>query len=379
MKIFVAIIVIISTLLSCQGKPTRTDYEAGGSQQGFLPPPVWNDSMQNLKRDLVMLQPYIFDKKKFNDPVNKKFLSKSIHELAVDSQNVKHDPIILAKDPTARFVAAEFANEIKQADENFNNGWHEYSRSQLVKVTSYCLECHTRVKDGVEVRLQDSVEPYVNTLPIKDQIEFMVAFRQFDSAYKLAQQEMRKVYSHQDLHSDIETVSRLGFMVAVQYMQDKAKAEILTEALSQNKSIPGFLKVKNTSWRNSIQQWDSNETLTKLSSIRLMLKNKKSDIEDMRAIPALLRLLTDDLTPDELGEALLLTGESYESLNRVSMISLHENYYESCIRRVPQSKWAKTCFKNYQDSVTASYTGSGGTRLPNDVKQKLQTLKALIQ
>lgn len=31
----------------------------------------------------------------------------------------------------------------------------------------------------------------------------------------------------------------------------------------------------------------------------------------MRAIPALLRLLTDDLTNEQLGEALLLTSQSF--------------------------------------------------------------------
>lgn len=368
-----------SALLACQAQPTKTGTVLGGTEHGFLPPPILKESMQNLKQNLVMLQPYIFDQKKFNKPSSKTFLSKQIHKLAVDAQNVKHDPVILSKDPTARFVAAQFAIEIKSADENYAAGWHDYSRTQLMKVTSYCLECHTRLKDGVEIRLKDSIEPYVNTLSIKDQIEFMIAFRQFESAYKIALNEIKKVFTHAELQSDLDQIAKLGLLISVQYMNDISKALSLTDAIDKNRSSPSFLKERNKNWKKSLARWSPDESLSKFSEIRILKQSRLSEIEDMRLIPALLNLLTGNLSLEELSEALLLTGESYESLNGISFLSLHESYYKSCIWNGPKTKWAKTCFNRYENSVTLSYTGSGGTRVPPDVRVQLQRLKKEIE
>lgn len=330
--------------------------------------------MQNLKKDLIILQPFIFDKKKFNDNQNEAFLKKSIHALSVGSQNVKHDPVLRDKDPTVRFVATQFASEIQEADMNFQNGFREYARSQLTKVTSYCLECHTRLKDGIEVRLQDSVEPYVNSLPVKDQIEFMIAFRQYDSAFKIALKEVKSTLSSRE---DLEEITRLGLLVSVRFMQDKDRAELLSAALRSNPKVAPYLKNRNLTWKKSLQAWNSGKPLVTLSDIRLLGKAGTSEIEDMRTIPALLRLLTDELSDDELGEALFLTGKSYENLMGISILTLHENYFESCINRVPHSRWSKQCYKRYEDSIVASYTGSAGTRVPLSVRTKLNTLKLL--
>ena len=99
----------------------------------------------------------------------------------------------------------------------------------------------------------------------------------------------------------------------------------------------------------------------------------------MRAIPSLLALLTSNLNRDELGEALLLTGETYESLNRISILSLHKNYYESCVRKAPKTKWAQICYKKFTDSVTLDYSGTAGIKIPPEIKKQMGDLKNVIE
>ncbi len=96
-------------------------------------------------------------------------------------------------------------------------------------------------------------------------------------------------------------------------------------------------------------------------------------------IPALLGLLATDLNSEDLSEALLMTGESYKSLNGISFLSLHESYYKSCIHKGPRTKSAKKCFKKYENSVTLSFSGSSGTRIPADIKNELQRLRDEIK
>lgn len=327
----------------------------------------------------MILEPYIFDKKKFNDSKNLKFLSKEIHNLAMESANVKHDPTILSRDPTVRFVSIHFAEELHRADKNFQGGWQEFSRSQLANVTSYCIECHTRLREGPEISSRNATEPYVNKLSIPDQIEFMIAFRQFDSAFNLALKTLKDIQPNSEVSSKADEIARLGLLVAVQYKQDKLKAQNLVAAIEKNSSLPSYLKQKNKLWKTSLAQWDPSESMRTLSEIRILVKQRHSEIEDMQAIPALLQILTDDLSANELGEALLLTGESYESLNKISIMSLHENYYESCVRKVPKTKWAKICFRKLNDSIISGYTGSSGMHIPIDIQKSMKNLKKEIE
>ncbi|MBC7467033.1 MAG: hypothetical protein H7256_13675 [Bdellovibrio sp.] len=378
-KLFTIITLIIAGLLAgCQNKPTKSNFDSSGTEFGFEPPPVWSGSMQNLKRHLVNLEPYIFDKEKFNAVESEAVLIKEIHGLAVESSYVKHDPAIATKDPTVKFVASQFAEELQQADQNFKGGWKDYSRSQLMKVTSYCVECHTRLRQGPEFQT-DSKSNYVSTLSRRNQIELFIAFREFDKAFSLSLESVRPESTFIQKESDIYAVARLGLQVAVQFQQNITKTGLLLSTIDKNKSIPRYLKLANDRWKISIQHWNPDTNLRSLSEIRELIKNRHSEIDDMRAIAALLTYLTSPIQEQELGEALLLTGESYERLNGVSTLALQDNYYEACVRKAPKTKWGKKCFNNLENSVRSSYSGLSKIGLPQDVKKKLDQLKKQLE
>lgn len=379
MKYLIFLFLGIVGLLACQNKPTKTAWQPGGAEQGFLPPPVWNASMQSLKQSMIVLEPYVFNKEQFSDPKNHNFLKKEIHKLAAESKNIKHDPIVLTKDPTVLFVASQFSEELQRADENFSTGWNEYSRWQLAKVTSYCLECHTRLREGPAFSADETTQTYLATLTTADQIEFMIAFRQFESAFKIVLNKLKEPQSGVNMKFEPDRVARLGLLISVQYLQNSDKAKKIIEAIDQNGTLPLYLKQSNRLWKKSLEKWDENESLKVLPEVRSLVKHRISEIEDMRAIPALLRILTESLSRDELGEALFLTGKSYEALNKISVLSLHENYYESCVRKTPETKWAPLCYDKLSDSITLGYTGSSGTHIPSDVQNKLQEVKLLIK
>lgn len=360
---------------ACQSLPTKSDSQPGGPEHGFLPPPVWNVSMQSMKEQLIKLEPFVFNRVEFSDLKNREFLGKEIHELAEQSKNVKHDPNIITKDPTLKFVAAKFSDEIQRADENFSSGWTEYSRWQLARATSFCIECHTRTNQGPSFDRQESTRTYLSSLSVVSQIEFLISFRQFDQAYKLALQKLRQVSGQEAVGIESDRVARLGLLISVEYMNSLEKTKALVEVISQNNSLPTYLKQDNKTWKKSLEKWDQNESFRELPQIRNLMSHRISEIEDMRAIPALLNILTVGLSRNEQGEALYLTGLSYENLNRVSIISLHENYYEACIHRAQKTEWAAKCFKRYVEAVTASYTGSSGTHIPRDVKLRIEELR----
>lgn len=376
-------LVLWLALIACQTRPT--DVQASSAPQNeeaverqTASSPVIQNSMQSLKHSLMTLRPYIFNKKIFSDAKHSQFLSENIHKMATESLNVKHDPVMLAKDPTVRFVATQFADELRRADENFKNGWTEYSRSQLIKVTGYCLECHTRLHQGPSFDVDETSEAYVKTLPVIDQIEFMISFRQFEAAYQLAIQKLSLSGKSDDISIQSERLARLALIVSVRYMKDPAKTKKVTQIIDNSSLYPSYLKESNQLWKKSLAQWKVNEDTHTLIQVRKLVNNRVSEIDDLRAISSLLYILVGDLNPDELGEALLLTGQSYESLNKISPLSLAENYYESCIRKATETKWAKVCYGRFSDLTILGYSGSSGTHVPKDIQMQLDELKKII-
>ncbi len=99
----------------------------------------------------------------------------------------------------------------------------------------------------------------------------------------------------------------------------------------------------------------------------------------MRAMPVGLSRLAEDISGNELGEALLMVGKAYEFLADFQPMDLHENYYESCIRSVPHSQVAKKCWGRLKASVEMGYTGTSGMNIPVDIEIWLGRLKSEAQ
>ena len=62
---------------------------------------------------------------------------------------------------------------------------------------------------------------------------------------------------------------------------------------------------------------------------------------------------------------------------RLRVSSLHELYYEACVRRAPHTTTSAECFRRFEESIYFGYSGSGGVSLPDDVRKNLAELRDL--
>jgi hypothetical protein len=330
----------------------------------------WSSSMRELLKTMAEIEPLLFDSSKFNDPKEKDFLQKKIHELAATSKNVKHDPTIKNQDPTVRFVASQFSQDLQSAEQSFSEGRTAYARYQLMKVTSSCVQCHTRMPNGPQYTFKKT-EAFIQNMPLLDRAEFLIASRRFNEAYDF----LKKGLSEGKLPAwQLDRAAGLAMLIAVQFENDAKKAQGIVDEIQKGKTLPPFLKEKGARWQNSLKQWMNEKAEPSLTDIKKPLESR-DEVAAMRAIPKVLIRLSKELSAKELGEALLLAGQSYEILNEISPLQLHENYYESCIHQVPHSAIAKKCFAKLENSVRIGYSGSSGTHIPLDVQAWLEQLK----
>jgi hypothetical protein len=362
---------VIGILVACQ----TTDPANNKSKEA---PPSWNGSMKNLQRNLADIEPFLFDSEKFSNSYN--LVGEKIHKMTVESKNLSHDPTLTHRDPTVKFVASQFAMDLDRADQSYSEGKTEYARYEIMKIASSCVQCHTRMQQGTEVNFSRT-EPFLKSLSTVDQAEYLIASRKFQKAFETLTEALKEERPSDALPLRYERTADLALMIAVQYEQNPNMVIRLAEIIEGNKSLPYFIKAKTQGWKKASQSWKSEKSISQMTQVQKLelaekLVGSKSEINSMRAVPLLLSILSTDVSKEQLGQSLFLTGVAYESLLDVSSMDIHENYYEACIRQVPHSDYGKKCYHNLQNSILVGYTGTSGTHLPLTTQMWLEKLKA---
>lgn len=348
--------------------------------------------MQALKKSLVEVLPLVLDPKQFNQEKNQKTIQEKVHKMRELSKNVKHLAVKDQKDPSIDFIAQAFTDDLARVEDSLIMGKKEFARYNLLNVTAYCIECHTRTSTGPSFSSND-FEQTLKRLNGLERGEFLLATRQFDAALKEFSQIIDERLEQKSDFFILDKAVRQSLAITVKYLKDPKKSLLITDKLSKSANTPYYLKQNALGWENAIKDW-MKEKPAKDNSVKAILKRcqqwEQSAQQDqmtnldhtgqiyyLRALSDLHLILPTNLTGDELGEALYLTGVGYDSMRDFSMWNLHEDYYESCIRKVPHSTWSEKCYKRFEESAYFGFTGSSGIRIPDDVANRLAELKTL--
>jgi hypothetical protein len=344
-----------------------------------------------MKATLVNLLPLVLDPAKFNLPANKERIQKDVKDLVDVSKQVNHSPVMNHTDPSMRFISTAFSQDLARAQESLELDKREFARYTLLNVSSYCIECHTRTSSGPAFTTPE-LEKTISTMDPMARGEFLLATRQFVKAFAEFENVIRTTIASGTRFFDLDKAVRYALAISVKFQQDPKKSLEIVQLIESSDKAPYYLKQDAHAWAGSIREWQA-EKKTKASSDILrhsdnLLKlgktaqmgasNRGGEIYFLRAISELNGFLqAPDVSPDNMGHGLYLMGIAYEAVGDVSIWSLHEDYFESCIRLVAHSKWAERCYTKLEESSYMGYTGTSGVQLPIDVQMKLESLRKL--
>lgn len=366
----IAISLVIIAGIACKSQVEKTSAEA---TQGTVEASTWSSSMQGLRASLNKLTPYIFSEEDFSNQKNEAMLKQEISLMAARSKVLNHNPTINNRDPSIRFVASQFSEDLSRAAESFEYGKKNFSRYQLMKVSSYCVECHTSDQRGVEKDVYKNAA-FFNGLKATDKAEYLIANRDFDGAFDILSNSLKQGNSLDNFSTDRHL--RLMLLIAVRFKDSLVMSERVISMLKTNKNLPPFLKIKMTNWEKSLAVWrKQNKQAKDLSLAEQIFNHASSEIDSMRALNILHKLFSVGIAGEKESEALYLAGKCYEQLNEISPLELHESYYKACIYNLPGTSIAKKCYKSLEEAVSVSYTGSSGVHIPVDVEVWLKEFK----
>lgn len=360
--------IVLIGLTGCKNTQENADIKSDTNSSQ-----TWVGSMKSFQASLKELTPFIFSEEEFIDQRNDERLKKQIRDLANQTKTLNHNPTLEHRDPTIRFVATQFNEDVDRAAQSFLEGKKNFSRYQLMKVSSYCVECHTTDQGGVQKNVYQHA-PFYNALKVGEKAEYLIANRDFDAAYDVLLKDLQTGSNLQALSTDRHL--RLLLMISVRFKNDYEKTEKILAILKRMKNLPPFLKQNLEKWDMSMVAWRQHKKINiELKTVQKIIEHANSEIDYMRSLNVLNQLFKKGLAGDEESLALYLAGKSYEQLNDISPMEIHENYYKACILNQPGSEIAKKCYKTLEESVMVSYTGSSGVHVPVDVEIWLKDLQ----
>lgn len=350
------------------------------------------NSMHSFKESLTKLLPIVIDPKQFNAQENQAQIEAEVKRLRMTSTQVTHNPTVQMQDPSLGFISSAFSEDLKRAEEALDLGKREFARYTLMNMTAYCIECHTRTSSGPSFQ-SEQLEKSLGALKKVDRGEFLLSTRQFDKAFRVFKDVIEENLSQGTNLFDVDRAVRYAMAIAIKYERSPDKALQVIQLIESSDKTPFYLKQSTRSWSVSLQDWKKEKKKSAKSAAELLkrcrdfvaqgrimqtgVSERSGDVLFLRALSDLHIVMAMNLTKEQLGEALYLTGVSYETVRDLAVWSLHESYYESCIRRVPHSKWSEKCYQRLEESVYFGYSGSGGLKLPIDVQVHLQDLQKL--
>jgi cytochrome c553 len=355
----------------------------------------WQAKMRDLERTLQEMLIDVSSDERFNSPKNFKRIERNAEKLASLALELKsRKGASPDADPSIPLIARQFAEDAGHASRALAWGHRAYARDQLRSMTGYCIACHTRSGGGPSFQSLVTA-PAAEGLRGADRGDYFAAVRQFDRALEEYDRVISDSKIADEKSEQWERAVRAGLAIAIRVKKDPDRAASIVDRVLAAPQTALFFKENATSWKNQLTAWKKEpgthpqtEEGYYVRAMRLISEAKaaqeypmdrSADVLYLRASAAVHDLMTFAPNGAHATDALYLAGICYEVLDGLNLWDAHEFYYLACILKSPHTERARQCFRRYQESVHFGYTGSGGTHLPSDVRERLQELEGLAK
>ncbi len=390
-RLFYTFLILFSSLTislffsSCVQSAKKTEPEKSSNS--------WQMKMQELSVVFSELVPIAANDQKFMDPKNRPLIEKDTEALRKLAHSLKTDKLPKNSDPSLKMTAELFEEDISRAKVLLMSGQLQAARMILRDTSSYCIQCHTQSSNGPNFPKMKLDFP-TDSLTPREKADLYVSLRRFDQALN----EFSNIIDDKKFAAEHvfewELAARSAVAISVKVEKDPNKTLTLVRKIAANPNTPQFVKESVAPWEASVQEWRREykplliappETLRSVEKMILKAQAKQKypldhsqDILFFRASGILHDLLSFHTADDEIkARALYLSGMVSENTRDLNFWTLHETYYELCIRTVAHTDLARLCFDRLNNSMIIGYSGSAGTSIPLEIQTKLNDLKLL--
>lgn len=360
---------------------------------------AWRARMQKMLGAVETLIPYAFEFDRSKFYAENKDIRTALQTLANNAAGIREH--VTAKDsarvidPSFRFIAIAFENEIGQTQVGFSKGTEaiEETKRHLRIAISKCMLCHTQSTVGPSLDLERFKNRF-STLTPPSRILALAATRQFESALKTFTEMARDAKLFKPDANAFDSSARTAVSIAVRVLRDPKQGLTLVKAIEDSGAGSPTLQSNLAGWKRDLLDWQrkpkqnlntDNALFDEASRLRTATKSealssssiRNFEVAHLRASGLLHDLLSTFPKSSLRAQAYLELAKIYSDLPGFAIWELSDDYLGTCIQENPHSDIAETCYKQYEENVFLGYTGSSGTNIPTAVQSHLKAMKAL--
>lgn len=344
---------------------------------------------------MISLAPYLASEKKFTDPNEEQKIYSHLDNLSAAFKGA-HGQKVLSKSnysPSLKVIR----NHIEETKLAFSSKQKYFARNRLRATQALCMSCHTQMKSKASKNVISLMR--ANSRKFKndfERAEILYLLRDYPSSIRYYlryidnQIEVSKKNKKYNIlpEKNIHTVFKRIIHLYTKTFFKPAKAQVILEKYMKDKSLTSSLREDMRKWHSDLEHWKNKDlsTLNSISNIEAKylskLNNQKDDdISEVTLLVAsgkILKLLNLKPNSFEVPLALYWLGRTDRELNFSYYYSMADVYLMDCMEKFPKSSVAKRCLKEYRSSIEMGYTGSAGTNIPKDLRDKLKKYEQLI-
>lgn len=345
----------------------------------------WRAKMNLLSVSMGNLLPLASDPNKFNDPANNATIKKELKQIYKLASQIQTEKKVPDGDPVLKFSSKKFAGDMKSAYQQFSLGNKQQALFTINHMSNYCVSCHSRSDHGrsdVEYGWNIKLDQFSNN----EKAQYYFATRQYNQGLNTFTKTFNNLVKNDK--KNLESGLLKALAISVRVKQNYKLSEQIVNKVLKSKS-PKYLKKYAKHWKKALKTWSKETEQQKMSRKAKYLQAKKlilkaitykkpeyAYIEYLRASGYLHDVLMSDKKDYINGESLYLAGVAARPLRNINLWTLHESYFEACIKDWPQSRLAEKCYGELEKAwLSEGYLVDG--EAPQPVKEKLANLKDL--
>ncbi len=317
-------------------------------------------------------------------------LKQNISSLASHVENTdKQKP---NQSDTFKLSMQTMLEHLSSAQKALDDNNVRYAQGLLRSATTLCTACHTQDGRGRVFTKDTLAATFKNPLETAD---YYYMTRNYDEAAAIYQNYIGK---QKNIVWSVDSINALErtLVIYLQIRRDPKSADKYFKSILAHKKLDKSIEIDINEWVKGLNVIEQDklisfgadfDTLNKYMTNYILSKDE-TDLfvvlsEEQRVVGLWTKGLLHDYlnaypSQEQIPMILFWLATIDRSLEYSLHYSLADLYLKQCIMGYSQHPYARKCFNLYKDYIYFSFTGSGGTDLPESVVDELYHLEQLV-
>jgi len=345
-----------------------------------------NQIMTDIASEMSLTYPMIVNQQKLS-PQDIKLLRTKTKDIVTLFEQAK--PYINQKSNTYQISYDLVLNHLNKTQKSLLNANSIASRKHLRSLGAICVSCHTQDTQLRTIYNGIARDKFNSDLAFA---EFSYMTRDYNNAVKYYDKYLRSdsVKSELDLIKPIQRILTIHTQVfhspgiaakqLTEYKQlaahTKKTQTHLTGWIEGLKKLRLNHKVKPENITFKALEAYVNEYIGNTDQAGAeFFSSPEDEVSRVWLRGALFHYLNDNPSADQIPKILYWLSICDRTLGYSFSISFADLYLKECIVKYSSHDYAKKCYKEYEEFVAVSYSGSGGAFIPQELENELFELK----